>query len=119
RHSTGAGSRGASAAAGAAGRRGSVTREPSWRPWPAPARPLAMPRSFLAALRGSDGRSLARALAILVFVNALLAGLHGGMMAEAATGRTLITCSFAGGGHLPVGPVRDGERACCVLGCAT
>jgi len=78
-----------------------------------------MPRSFFSAIRGPDGRSLSRALAFLVFVNALIAGLHGGMLAEAATGRTFITCTLAGAGHLPVGPVRDGERACCVLGCAS
>lgn len=78
-----------------------------------------MPRSFFSAIRGPDGRSLSRALAFLVFINALLAGLHGGMLAEAATGRSFVTCTFAGAAQVPVGPLRDGERACCVLGCAT
>jgi len=38
--------------------------------------------SFLAALRGSDGRSLARAMAILLLLNLFAAGFHLGAHGE-------------------------------------
>ncbi len=77
-----------------------------------------MRRSLFALLRGVDGRSLARALAALVFVNALIAGLHGGMLAQAATSDTPVICALAGGQDTPADPARDDDhRACCLLGC--
>ncbi len=74
-------------------------------------------RSLLALLRGSDGRSMARGLALLVFVNVLLAGLHGGALAlSAATGASPI-CTLAGGNSDPGHPANDpDQRACCILG---
>ncbi len=77
-----------------------------------------MQRAFLHLLRGPDGRSLARALAFLLLINAFVGGFHGGMLALAADGNGPVICAFgaaqqkaAGGSgqeHLP---------ACCVLGC--
>ena len=81
-------------------------------------RPAPMRRSLFALLRGVDGRSLARALAALVFVNALIAGLHGGMLAQAATSDTPVICALAGGQDTPANPASDDDhRACCLLGC--
>jgi hypothetical protein len=77
-------------------------------------------RSLLALLRGSDGRSIGRSLAALVLVNVLLAGLHGGAMAQAAATSVPAICTLAGANGDPGHPANDPDyRACCVLGCLT
>ena len=74
-------------------------------------------RSLLALFRGSDGRSLARGLAMLVLVNVLIAGLHGGALALSAASDTPAICTFAGANSDPAHPANDPDhRACCVLG---
>ncbi len=74
-------------------------------------------RPLLALLRGPDGRSMARALALIVLTNVLLAGLHGGAMAESAATGTSAICTLAGANSDPGHPANDPDRrACCVLG---
>ncbi len=74
-------------------------------------------RSLLALLRGPDGRSMVRGLALIVLVNVLIAGLHGGALARsAATGASAI-CTLAGANSDPAHPANDPDRrACCTLG---
>jgi hypothetical protein len=75
-------------------------------------------RSLLALFRGSDGRSIGRGLAVLVLVNVLLAGLHGGAMAQAAATGVPAICTLAGANSDPGHPGSDpGYRSCCMLGC--
>lgn len=75
-------------------------------------------RSLLALLRGPDGRSITRGLAVLVLVNVLLAGLHGGALAFSATTATPTTCTSAGGNGDPAFPANDSDyRACAMVGC--
>jgi hypothetical protein len=71
--------------------------------------------SLLATLRGSDGRSLARAFICLLLFNAILAGWHSG---AAAVGAGMAICSAAetGGGD-PAGPARNENAPCCKAGC--
>jgi len=79
-----------------------------------------MIRAFSAALRGTDGRSLARALAALVVLNALTAGLHGGAMA--ATPRLAAICTMtASADEAPFQrlPRPGSDCPSCVVGCAT
>ena len=79
-----------------------------------------MPRSLLAILRGSDGRSLARALALLVLVNVVLAGLHGGVLAASSADGAPVVCALAGGGSAPASPADDQQQhACCLIGCVS
>ena len=75
--------------------------------------------SFLAALRSRDGRSLARAMAILVTLNLFAAGLHSGAMAAPADGSGLfVLCAAASSGPGdPAAPVQDHQRSCCFAGC--
>jgi hypothetical protein len=74
-------------------------------------------RPLLALLRGLDGRSLARGLVVLVFVNVLLAGLHGGALALSAALDTPAICTLAGANSDPGHPGNDLDyRTCCVLG---
>ncbi len=56
-------------------------------------------------------------MAILVFLNVLLAGLHGGMLAEAATSGAPIICALGGADGAPVTPAERQESPCCMLGC--
>ena len=75
-------------------------------------------RSLLALLRGPDGRSIGRGLALLVLVNVLLAGLHGGALAQAAGTGVPAICTLSGPNHDPGYPANDVDhRACCMLGC--
>ncbi len=75
-------------------------------------------RPLLALLRGSDGRSLARGLAVLMLVNVLLAGLHGGALALSAGTGTPAICTLAGANSDPGHPGNDVDyRACCMVGC--
>ena len=67
-------------------------------------------RPLLALLRGPDGRSLARALAAIVFVNVVLAGLHGGALASSATTGAPTTCTSVGGNSDPAYPANDSDR---------
>ncbi len=75
-------------------------------------------RSLLAQLRGPDGRSIGRCLAVLVLVNVLLAGLHGGAMAQAAATGVPAICTLAGANSDPAHPANNPDhRACCMVGC--
>ena len=80
-----------------------------------------MARSFLAHLRGSDGRSLARAVALLFLVNLLVGAFHAGAMAGTGNG-TIILCTASGGTLVATdgtGSQHDtDDLSCCVLGCA-
>lgn len=77
-------------------------------------------RSLLALLRGPDGRSIGRGLALLVLVNVLIAGLHGGAVAQVAAAGGLAICTLAGANSDPGHPANDPDsRACCMLGCLT
>jgi hypothetical protein len=73
-----------------------------------------MRRSLFSILRGTDGRSIGRALAFLLLVNALAAGFHTG--AIAGTG-ALCTVSHSGGSNTPPAPAHPDP--CCMAGCAT
>lgn len=75
-----------------------------------------MRRSFLALLRGRDGRSLAWALALLVALNAFVAGGH--MGAAAGDGPVVCTvASHAPGGNGPTAPAQ--ADPCCFAGCVS
>ena len=77
-------------------------------------------RPLLARLRGPDGRSIGRGLAVLVLVNVLLAGLHGSAVAQAAATGVPAICTLAGANSDPAHPANDPDsRACCTLGCLT
>jgi len=67
-------------------------------------------RSLLALLRGSDGRSLALSLAVIVLANVMLAGLHGGALAHAATTDTPTVCTSVGANSDPGHPANDFDR---------
>ena len=64
-------------------------------------------RPLLALFRGPDGRSLALSLAIIVLVNVMLAGLHGGALAYTATTDTPTVCTSIGGNSDPAHPAND------------
>ncbi len=68
---------------------------------------------LLAILRGSDGRSLAIALACLLVVSSLIGGVQAGAAANAATG-VLCTLGDATGGEAPPA---DHPEPCCIAGC--
>lgn len=75
--------------------------------------------SFLAALRGRDGHSLARAVAILLFFNLFAGGLHTGAMASEG-GAVFVLCSSPSSGPAgPSGTTVDHWRGCCLAGCQT
>ncbi len=79
-----------------------------------------MQKSLFALMRGADGRSLARALIVLLLVNILVGGFHLGAMAAAGNGVGVI-CSLASGAsasHDPAAPQPDDQCPCCALGCA-
>jgi hypothetical protein len=67
---------------------------------------------LLAVLRGSDGRSLAIALACLLVVSSLIGGVQAGVAASPATG-VLCTLGATGGGAPPA----DHPEPCCMAGC--
>lgn len=73
-----------------------------------PGYPRTMPRSVLAIFRSADGRSLARALAVLMIVSAVVTGLAGGDMAAADGIAHCIPASDQPG--LPAG--HDGPTCC-------
>lgn len=68
--------------------------------------------SLFAALRGRDGRSLARALILLVLVSLFAGGFNAG--AAAASGDTAF-CKVGAGSDVPDAP-RHVEPDCCVAG---
>jgi hypothetical protein len=73
-----------------------------------------MRRSLFAIFRGRDGRSLAWALALLLVVNAFVAGAHTGFAASPSA----VLCTIdkaAGDSQAPAG---HGEP-CCLAGCLT
>lgn len=78
-----------------------------------------MARSFLGLLRGPDGVSLARALACLLLLNALIAGFHSGIAAAAPVGTVLCSADAAGIADTTPGDAapRDHAAPCCAAGC--
>ncbi len=75
-------------------------------------------RPLLALLRGPDGRSLALSLAAIVLTSVMLAGLHGGALAYAATTDTPTVCTSVGANSDPGHPANDSDnRAYGVVGC--
>jgi len=75
-----------------------------------------MRTSLLAIFRTRDGRSLARAMALLVALHALVFGLDAGTMAGAARARTVL-CTSDGAGSIPAAPAEHRDRDCCLTGC--
>jgi hypothetical protein len=79
-----------------------------------------MGTSLFALMRGADGRSLARALIVLLLANVVVGGFHLGAMAAAGDGAGVI-CTLASGAaasHDPAAPQQDNDCPCCALGCA-
>ena len=75
-----------------------------------------MPQSnFLAVLRGPDGRSLARALAVLLLFGLFGAGVHAGAMA--GDGGYSVFCVAPRGDTAPALPDHHGGDECCLTGC--
>jgi hypothetical protein len=74
-----------------------------------------MGSSFLAAMRSSDGRSIARALLLLLLASAFLSGLHGGPFASRAVAATAL-CLAGDGPALPLDN-RGHDGLCCLAGC--
>ena len=68
---------------------------------------------LLAVLRGSDGRSLAIALACLLAVSSLIGGVQVAAAADAATGVLCTLGNATGGGAPPA----DHPEPCCMAGC--
>ena len=62
-------------------------------------------------MRGSDGRSLSLALAALLFLNTLLAGLHAGLAAEATPGARVL-CLLTEPAHIPAKSADHGHDCC-------
>jgi len=73
-----------------------------------------MRRSLFAIFRGSDGRSLAWALALLLLVNAFVAGANTGF--AATPGALLCAIGDAHGSRDAPGGARHGDP-CCLAGC--
>jgi hypothetical protein len=78
-----------------------------------------MRSSLLSRFRGVDGHSLARALALLIVVNAVVAGLHTGVTAaEPAQAICSVGAESAGGDVPDAGhPGGATDRLCCTFGC--
>lgn len=79
-----------------------------------------MPRTFLAAFRGADGRSIGRALILLLFIAGSLSAFHAGRMAAGVAGDVVI-CAAGGDGAVgpghPTSPLTQDHCLCCALGC--
>jgi hypothetical protein len=76
-----------------------------------------MRRSLFALLRGPDGRSLARALAALLFLSAVIGQLPGGLHGAAAAGGPVL-CSALANSSAPGAPVSNDFAPCCLALCA-
>ncbi|MCB1501174.1 MAG: hypothetical protein KDK07_15535 [Bauldia sp.] len=72
-----------------------------------------MNRSLFAALRGEDGRSLARALIALVLLSVFAAGLNGGAAADPGG---MAICSAAAASKDGGAPPRSHTADCCLVG---
>ena len=68
---------------------------------------------LLAIFRGSDGRSLAIALACLLVVSSLIGGVQAGAAANAETGVLCTLGDVTGSGAPPA----DHPEPCCMAGC--
>jgi hypothetical protein len=79
-----------------------------------------MGTSLFALMRGADGRSLARAMIVLLLVNVFVGGFHLGAMAAAGNGIGVICtlASDASAAHDPAAPQPGDQCPCCALGCA-
>ena len=73
-----------------------------------------MRRSLFALLRGADGRSLARALACLLLINAVVGGFVSG--AQAADPAAVL-CTIGIGSDPADAPAPSHDAACCEFGC--
>jgi len=79
-----------------------------------------MSRTLLAGFRGADGRSLARALAILLVVAGFLGAIDSGRMTADAGGASVICTTHgaaAAGPGNPGRPAREDHCLCCAFGC--
>lgn len=76
-----------------------------------------MRRGWLAPFRRADGRSLTRAFAALLFLNAFVIGLHGGFAAAPGAYAAAI-CHALPDGSGPA-PAADHEHDCCLPGSAS
>jgi hypothetical protein len=76
-----------------------------------------MRRSLFALLRGPDGRSLARALAALLFLGAVIGQLPGGLHGAAAAGGPVL-CSASANSSAPGAPAGNDFAPCCLALCA-
>lgn len=74
-----------------------------------------MRRSLLSLLRGADGHSLARALACLLLVNAVVTGFASA--AAIAAEPASVVCSIADNAAAPDTPATAHDSACCDMGC--
>lgn len=74
--------------------------------------------TFLNLLRGPDGRSLARAIAILMVFNLFAAGLHAGALAGGG-GDAFILCQVPSEAGDPAVPGSEHRADCCLAGCGT
>jgi Protein of unknown function (DUF2946) len=81
-----------------------------------------MARSFLSAFRGTDARSLAQALILLLVFSAGFDAFHAGTMASASETAGVI-CSATGPSNIAPGNPSDAPQgrgwSCCVIGCAS
>ncbi len=78
-----------------------------------------MGTSLFGLMRGADGRSLARALIVLIVVNVFVGGFHlGAMAADGDGGGVICTLASGAGAHAPGSTGPQNDCPCCVLGCA-
>lgn len=77
-----------------------------------------MGTSLFVLMRGADGRSLARALIVLLLANVFVGGFHLGAMVAAGNGVGVVCtlASAASASHDPAAPQRDNDCPCCALG---
>lgn len=80
-----------------------------------------MRRSLFASFRGTDGRSLARALACLILINAVFAGFLAGTATAAASDAAICTVALPGLDGAPEGesPAPGHAFECCPGLCST
>ncbi|MBN8996730.1 MAG: hypothetical protein J0H63_01150 [Rhizobiales bacterium] len=74
-----------------------------------------MRRGWLAPFTRADGRSLTRALAALLFLNAFVVGLHGGFAATPGAYAATVICHVAAGDPAPVPSADHAHDADCCM----
>ena len=76
-----------------------------------------MRRGWLVPLARSDGRSLVPVLAALLFLAALVSGMHAGLAAAPGVSVASMLCHVTSDG-LPPAPATDHASDCCLAGAA-